>query len=228
MIKTYTIQRSRKRDSFNAISDDMFVSLESCSLIKNFVLEIGSGNGENIARVASAEPNVLHIASEVYIDGIVQTVRLIEEAGLKNVKLFNSDALYLLEALSPCSISTLFIICPDPWPKTKQKKRRIISESFFKLLEPKLAHGADILISTDHFDYAKHMCKVFCNLSLFDSRVLDLGFILEDYTKLPESKAFSAVELTKYQRKGIKAGRDIFFFHINNSDGLKLQHHCNS
>jgi tRNA (guanine-N7-)-methyltransferase len=94
-----------------------------------FVIEIGYGGGEHLARKAQEEPQTGFIGCEVFTGGIGKMVQAVNERNLNNVRLFTDDALKLLMALPDASIDAIYLLYPDPWPKTRHHKRRFVSQT---------------------------------------------------------------------------------------------------
>lgn len=163
-------------------------------------LEVGSGNGEFIIQLAQANPNKLYIACEPFINGVASLLKLIHEHKITNIRVFVEDARLLLSKLPDLYLEQVYVICPDPWPKRKQQKRRLINQEFLKLLYHKAKQ--ELLIVTDHKDYAAWILK---HLQISNFKIA--GKELDAFTKLPESWL-----LTKYQRFGIDAGSKIYYF----------------
>lgn len=126
------------------------------------VVEVGSGQGENIAQAAADHPERDHLAVEVYVPGLAQTLDRIERAGSpRNVRLLPLDAQRSLPVLlPPRSISQLWVFFPDPWHKSKHHKRRLISPPFLDAVAPLLRPGATVRLATDWAHYAAHMHRV--------------------------------------------------------------------
>lgn len=126
------------------------------------VLEIGSGQGENIAAAAAAHPERDHLAFEVYRPGIAQTLERLERAGSPdNVRLLPLDALGSLGSLLPAgSIRETWIFFPDPWHKARHHKRRLVNPPLLDVLSPLLEPGGVLRLATDWADYAAHMRAV--------------------------------------------------------------------
>ncbi|GAA1334661.1 tRNA (guanosine(46)-N7)-methyltransferase TrmB [Brachybacterium rhamnosum] len=126
------------------------------------VIEVGSGLGENIAAAASAHPERDHLAVEVYLPGLAQTLDRIERAGLPdNVRLLPLDAQRSLPALLPAgSVQELWVFFPDPWHKSRHHKRRLVNPPFLDAMIPLLAPGAVLRLATDWAQYAHHMRQV--------------------------------------------------------------------
>ena len=123
------------------------------------VVEIGSGQGENIAAAATADPDRDYLAVEVYAPGIAQTMLRLEHAGLPdNLRILPLDAQASLPTLLPAaSITELWVFFPDPWPKARHHKRRLINPAFLAELLKLLADGARLRLATDWAQYAHHM-----------------------------------------------------------------------
>lgn len=125
------------------------------------VLEIGSGMGESTAALAAAAPDVDHIAVEVYEPGLAQLLMRIADAGLTNVVLLRGDAVALLEQrVPPRSLAGIRIFFPDPWPKRRHRKRRLVQPGFVALAASRLEPGGLLHLATDWEDYAQQMLAV--------------------------------------------------------------------
>lgn len=124
-------------------------------------LEIGPGMGETTAALAQAEPEVSYLAVDVYQPGLAQLMMRAEAAGLSNLRLMRGDAVVLLEDHLPeGSLSAVRIFYPDPWPKKKHHKRRIVQPSFAALVASRLAPGGTFHMATDWENYAEQMMAV--------------------------------------------------------------------
>ncbi|MGH3783715.1 MAG: tRNA (guanosine(46)-N7)-methyltransferase TrmB [Pseudonocardiaceae bacterium] len=122
------------------------------------VLEIGSGMGESTAAMAAAEPGVDHLAVEIYQPGLAQLLLRIEQAEITNLRLLRGDAYALLsEHVAASSLHTVRIYFPDPWPKRRHHKRRLVRPEFSALLTSRLAVGATLHLATDWESYAQEM-----------------------------------------------------------------------
>ncbi|WP_010533901.1 tRNA (guanosine(46)-N7)-methyltransferase TrmB [Brachybacterium squillarum] len=126
------------------------------------VVEVGSGQGENVAAAAAAHPERDHLAVEVYRPGLAQSLDRIERAGSPtNVRLLPLDAQRALPALLPAgSVQELWVFFPDPWHKSRHHKRRLINPPFLQAVLPLLAEGATLRLATDWAQYAHHMREV--------------------------------------------------------------------
>jgi tRNA (guanine-N7-)-methyltransferase len=125
------------------------------------LLEIGSGMGETTAQLAAAEPEVNYVAVEVYEAGLGQLMLRAEKLGLGNLRLLRGDAVVLLTEHIPAeSLSGVRIFFPDPWPKKRHHKRRLVQPAFVRLLASRLAPGGMLHLATDWANYADQMLEV--------------------------------------------------------------------
>jgi tRNA (guanine-N7-)-methyltransferase len=122
-------------------------------------LEIGFGAGEHLAAQAAAHPEVGLIGCEPYVNGVVALLARLEARGLGNVRLWPDDARPLLERLAPGSLARVFALFPDPWPKRRHRKRRLVQAPFLDLVARALAPGAELRLATDDPDYAAWMLE---------------------------------------------------------------------
>jgi tRNA (guanine-N7-)-methyltransferase len=118
-------------------------------------LEIGFGGGEHLVWQARANPQVGLIGCEVFEDGVVKVLSAVDEHGLSNIRLCTDDARELLRWLPPASVARAFILFPDPWPKKRHVKRRLVNRTLFDLLARVLRPGAELRIASDIGDYLR-------------------------------------------------------------------------
>ena len=141
--------------------------LEEIPINKEIIVEIGSGNGENIINLSKLNPNKLIIACEVYVDGNASLVSKLREKKIINVKIFEKSCFFLLEKLKKNSIQEFWILYPDPWPKKKHYKRRLIGNKFIEFLYYGLKNEGKIYLATDDNHYFMDILLKFCNFRLF-------------------------------------------------------------
>lgn len=168
-------------------------------LYSKTILEIGFGNGENIIKLAKENLNNLYIGSEVYLAGIGQLIGNIKKHNLSNIKIINGDVRYFLEEVKQPMFDEIVIICPDPWPKVKHHKRRMINDEFLKLIYPTIKAKGNLYISTDWKNYAESITDVLKNSKIFVNKNL-----VSNTVSTP----------TKFQKKAITEGRKIFSFKV--------------
>lgn len=160
-------------------------------------LEIGFGNAENIIFQAINNPSYLFIGSEVYMSGIGTLISSIKENNIKNIKIFSDDIRLLLDQSPKKVFDSVIIICPDPWPKEKHHKRRLINKSFLEMAHDFMKDDSNIYISTDWENYAESISELFVKNKLF---------------KPSSNKSFQKDSLSKFERRGKDEGRELFEF----------------
>jgi len=160
-------------------------------------LEIGFGNAENIIFQAINNPSYLFIGSEVYMSGIGTLVSSIKENDINNIKIFSEDIRLLLDQSRKKVFDSVIIICPDPWPKEKHHKRRLINKSFLEMVHDFMKDDSNIYISTDWENYAESISELFVKNKLFKSSSI---------------KSFQKDSLSKFERRGKDEGRELFEF----------------
>ena len=171
-----------------------------CSEKDNFsriILEIGFGNGENILSLAKDNPDSLFIGSEVYLAGTGYLIGEIKKLGLLNIRITTGDIRLLIEQIKEPLFDDVLIICPDPWPKARHHKRRLIKKDFLKLVHPIIKEKGELFISTDWENYAESIEEAINNNG---------GFI-----KLEDS-IYQEADLTKFQQRAVTEGRKIYPF----------------
>ncbi len=162
------------------------------------VVEIGSGNGEATAALAAARPDLDVLAFEVWRPGVAETFLRLEDAGVSNVRLLSVDAVWSLEHLiGPGSIRELWTFFPDPWPKKRHHRRRLVNPAFAHLAATRLEPGARWRLATDWPDYAAQM-----------ARVLAAEPLLADEHD-GAAPRWEERPLTKFERRGLRAGRPV-------------------
>lgn len=124
-------------------------------------LEIGFGGGEHVSGQAAALPDVGILASEVFFEGIAKLLGQIEDEGLSNVRVWPEDARQMVEGLAANSIDRAFILFPDPWPKARHQKRRIIQPDFLDALSRIMKPGGHVRFATDVRSYADEALERF-------------------------------------------------------------------
>ncbi len=167
----------------------------------SYVLEIGSGHGDFIYSQAVKNPHIKYIACEPYINGVAKLLEKITENKIDNVYIWNDDVRLLLEDLPDRIFDKVFILFPDPWPKKKQKKRRIINEYLLNKLKYKLKEKGVICTATDDADYAKSILLTFDQNSDFE------WDLTRDF-----HKSFDDNVITHYQMKANLEDRKCYFF----------------
>ena len=156
------------------------------------IMEIGTGMGESTALIAAAFPEVGFFGVEVHQPGVGSLLWRAEAAGLTNLRIIQEDVHIILRDHFPDqSLDAFHLYFPDPWPKTRHWKRRIVQPEFLELIATKLKAGGYIHIATDWIEYASWIQNVFAESSLFTGGVIDR----------PEWRP-----LTKFEGKGLRKG----------------------
>jgi tRNA (guanine-N7-)-methyltransferase len=168
-------------------------------------LEIGFGGGEHLAAQAAAHPGIGFIGSEVFENGIAKLLGEVSRRGLENVRLFTDDARLLLARLPEASLGRAFILFPDPWPKLRQHKRRIVSTAMLDSLARALRDGTELRLATDHVDYLRWMLERAPVHPEFEW----LARRPEDWRTRPADWP-----QTRYEAKAIEAGRRPAFLRL--------------
>jgi tRNA (guanine-N7-)-methyltransferase len=130
-------------------------------------LEIGFGGGEHLVAQAAANPETGFIGCEPFVEGVAKAIAGIEDNALTNVRLWPDDARLLLEAFAPASVERVFILFPDPWPKRRQQKRRLVQPDFVAGLARILAPGGRLRFATDVASYADEALLAFLGNDAF-------------------------------------------------------------
>ena len=138
------------------------------------IMEIGSGMGEATAQIAKANPEVGYVAVEMHSPGLAALLILINQMELENIKLIREDATYLLANHIPDnSLDGIHLLFPDPWPKNRQHKRRMVQSEFIEMVGRKLKQGGFIHIATDWQSYADWIKVRFDKSESFSGGVVD-------------------------------------------------------
>jgi tRNA (guanine-N7-)-methyltransferase len=164
-------------------------------------LEIGSGNGECVARLAARAPDINYLAVEVHRPGVGHLLKLAVDTTLHNLRVSTEDVQGLLPRLVPESLAAVYIFFPDPWPKLRHRKRRLLQADFFAALRPALQRHGRLYFATDIDDYAEEV------RTLIDAS--------GDWVNLAggsESPRLKARLLTRFESRGLAAGRGVHDF----------------
>jgi len=165
------------------------------------VLEIGSGMGETTLEIAKADPATDFLAVEVHAPGVGSLLRGIEAAGLTNLRVIRHDALDVLEQMiADASLAGIHLFFPDPWPKKRHHKRRLVKPEFAALAARKLAPGGLLHAATDWPDYAEQILAVLSAEPLLENTAAG-------YAPRPERRP-----RTKFELRGERLGHPVHDF----------------
>ena len=185
-VRSYSIRGSRITQAQRAAKDELqaiygiAVEEKKVNLKEIFptsqkiIMEIGFGMGEATAIIAKNHPNNGYIAVDVHPPGIGKLLGRIVENDLKNLRVIEDDVhIVLPHMFEDESLDAIHLYFPDPWPKKKHNKRRIVNEGFLALIHPKLKKGGYIHIATDWVPYAVSIEEVFAASTLFSGGVIE-------------------------------------------------------
>lgn len=208
-IRSYVLRQGRTTPSQQRALDELFPRFGIAYCAAPFdpravfgraaplVLEIGSGMGETTAAIAQAHPETDFIAIEVHGPGVGSLLKQAEALGLGNLRVVRHDAVEVLESMIPDgALAGIHLFFPDPWPKKRHHKRRLVQPELAALMARKLAAGGILHAATDWVDYAEHM-----------EGVLGAEPLLE---RLP---AGAPRPMTKFERRGLKLGHEVRDLH---------------
>lgn len=161
-------------------------------------LEIGFGGGEHLAAQAAAHPEIGFIGCEVFLNGVAGLLKHVDAHELDNVRIFHEDVRRLLPALPDASLGRIFLLFPDPWPKTRHAKRRFVSTAMLDELARLLVDGGELRVASDHPVYVRWALAHGTDHPLF-----------RWHAQGPEDWRTRPVDgfATRYEEKAIAAGR---------------------
>jgi len=168
------------------------------------VLDIGFGDGEALLTLAANNPSVDYLGLEVHEPGIGHLLLLLERAGTSNVRVIHHDAVEVLERMLPGQqFNVVNLLFPDPWPKKRHHKRRLVQPDFVRNVARVLRPGGLFHVATDWADYAEHVRNVLEDSDQF-SRSSEEGEVDPLYQRPP----------TKFERRGRQLGHDVTDLHF--------------
>lgn len=163
------------------------------------ILEIGFGMGDTTAQVAAAHPENDYLGIEVHTPGVGSLLKRIAELGLMNVRVVQHDAVEVLEhMIAPRALDGIHIFFPDPWPKKRHHKRRMVQPPFVALLAARMKPDAYVHIATDWEDYARQILEALAAEPL-------LANTAEGYAPRPDYRP-----LTRFENRGLKLGHGVW------------------
>lgn len=210
-IRSYVLRQGRVTDAQRRAREDLMprfgipFARAPLDLDRTFgraapkVLEIGFGMGDTTARIAAQNPASDYLGIEVHSPGVGSLLKLIADLGLTNVRVIQHDAVEVVEHMIPAaSLAGIHLFFPDPWPKKRHHKRRLIQPPFAALLASRLKPGACVHAATDWEDYARQILEVF-------TAEPQLANIADGFAPRPEYRP-----LTKFEQRGLKLGHGVW------------------
>lgn len=163
------------------------------------ILEIGFGMGETTAAIAARYPENDYLGVEVHTPGVGSLLKQIRELALTNVRVIQHDAVEVLaHMIAPRSLAGVHLFFPDPWPKKRHHKRRLVQPAFVALLAERMKPGAYLHVATDWQDYAEHILATLSVEPLFQNTA-------DGYAPRPEHRP-----QTKFENRGLKLGHQVW------------------
>ena len=163
------------------------------------ILEIGFGMGETTATIAAAHPEIDYLGVEVHTPGVGSLLKLIDAGGLTNLRIVQHDAAEVLrDMIAPASLDGAHIFFPDPWPKKRHHKRRLVQADFVALLASRLKPGGYLHLATDWQEYAEQMLAVL-------GAAPQLVNTAEGFAPRPAYRP-----QTKFETRGLKLGHGVW------------------
>lgn len=166
-------------------------------------LEIGFGAGEHLAAQAMARPGHGFIGCEPFLNGVVGALGHVRDQGLSNVRLHMGDALDVIERLPDASLERVYLLHPDPWPKARHAKRRMVNPGPLDLIAAKLKPGREFRLGTDDPTYCRWAMMVMDGRRDFDWTARRPADFLTRPADWPE---------TRYERKARRQGHEVWYF----------------
>lgn len=169
-------------------------------------LEIGCGIGDFIVKTAAERPETNFIALDYYNKGCLKTCKRVELHGLKNVRVLRVEARqFIAERIPKSSLAAVYINCPDPWPKQRHRKRRLVQREFVEFLRDYMAPGGEFHFATDFDDYGTDVAEMMPQVEGF------VNMLAPDLYR----RDIPGYHRTKYMRKFMAEGKEIYFVHYN-------------
>jgi tRNA (guanine-N7-)-methyltransferase len=164
-------------------------------------IEIGFGNGDNLLRLAAAHPQRDFLGIEVHRAGIGRLLLALETQQLRNVRILCHDAVDVLAAqVAPLSVQEILILFPDPWPKKRHHKRRLLQAAFVALAASRLAPAGQLRLATDWEPYAQHMLETLNACAALENLAAGGGFVPRPGEREP----------TRFERRGERLGHEVW------------------
>jgi tRNA (guanine-N7-)-methyltransferase len=182
------------------------VDLENIPNAKEYCLEIGFGNGYHLANIAKQAVDNYYIGCEPYINGVVHLLNIIQNDNISNIAIYTEDARDLLQNMKNQFLSKIYLLFPDPWPKAKHHKRRLVTHETLALFSKKLKKNGELIIATDHLAYGEWIYQFITENEFFE--------LSKSFNEC-QSEPANWIK-TKYQQKAESLGIKPYFFIAKN------------
>lgn len=205
-MQTYAIQDFTAITGLLLPSDSGSVKAATSAVYSQLQLEVGFGFGEHLWQQAQRHPESLWVGCETYVNGLANLAELVSKSGdLPNLKIFAEDARKLLVQIPDKAVTDLFLLFPDPWPKTSHWKRRLVNESFCELLARIIRPGGRFIFASDHPDYVHSVHRT---LQKFSQE-----FQLDTQSEMHPTQEPKDWIKTRYQLKSLAGVAQFFIYH---------------
>ena len=199
-IRSYVLRQGRTTPAQRRALEELYpkygiaFSTQTISSARPLVLEIGSGMGETTLQIAKAHPEADFVAVEVHGPGVGSLLNAIEKEQLTNLRVIRHDALDVLQQMvADESLAAIHLFFPDPWPKKRHHKRRLVQPEFAALAARKLRAGGILHAATDWPEYAEQIAAVFSGNDLFEEA----------------NSGFAERPVTKFESRGRRLGHEV-------------------
>lgn len=212
LIRSFGRIKSRKlSDNKTRLLDELYPHYAFNNTLpeRELCLEIGFGFGDFLFEKTKHNPNQFFLGCEPHINGIVNLLSKLEAEPLDNINIFKDDVRILLESIPDHCLSEVYILFPDPWPKSKHFKRRLINNEFLDFLATKMKSKAKLIIATDHDAYKTWILSAITDNQHFTW----LAKSKKDWQNFPDWWI-----TTKYQKKAAREGRESVIFNLIKND----------
>ena len=192
-----------KSNSFDQEVINSFNERQSLKIDKKFqriTLEVGFGNGEFLIKQSNLNKDSLFIGCEVYLNGFSKVLKKINDIQINNIKICSINFIYLVHVLKNETIDQIYFINPDPWPKARHNKRRVINIENLNLMASKLKKNCSIVVTTDSLDYYEYIVSIFKNKDLIFRKI--------EHEELKATDKLYGISY--YQRKAINRNAKIY------------------
>ncbi len=176
----------------------------------SYALEVGFGDGEHLALQAKNNPNVGFIGAEPYMHGVAKLLQIMQAENITNIRIFSDDVRLLLPYLHSRQFAKIFILHPDPWPKKKHHKRRLLQNNFIDILHDRLVDKGRIILGTDSPDY---MCWILA-VMLQRRDFIWLVNCAKDWQTPPR-------KITYYGKKAMEKDQETWYFHFQKNAKIR-------
>jgi tRNA (guanine-N7-)-methyltransferase len=198
--------RDSQKNLWEQLFNDVKIDLQNlpASYPENIIFEIGFGGGENLAHQAMNNPDYTCIGCEPFINGVSSLLTKISENNIENIRIFNDDATILLKSMPDQLIKKMFVLFPDPWPKKRHNRRRVVNLENLLLMHKKMQTAGELIIATDHPGYLEWI------IAIIEQPIFLKYFKVVHTPDLPRPSE-EEIPVTRYEKKALENRPGAFF-----------------